>query len=74
MTHPRDQTPSREPRRRFSPVGAIALYGTARAALAAVLYTTALRGTEPLARPELEWWAIALGWVIAESCVVHLHF
>jgi diguanylate cyclase (GGDEF)-like protein len=57
-----------------SPLGAIALYGGALAALAAILWLAFLRGTEPLSTPHLEWWAIAAGWAVAESCVVHLHF
>ncbi len=61
-----------EPRR--SPVPAITLYGLVLAAVAAGLYFAFLRGEPPLAEPHLAWWAIALGWVAAEACVVHLHF
>src|SRR4051794_32990386 len=57
-----------------SPRGAIALYGGGLAALAAILWLAFLRGTEPLSEPHLGWWAIAAGWAVAESCVVHLHF
>src|SRR3954452_17212185 len=59
---------------RRSPVAAISAYGVALAGIAAVLYVTMLHGTEPLDGPHLPWWAIACGWVVAEACVVHLHF
>src|SRR3954453_21480735 len=59
---------------RLTPVTAIGLYGAVLAALAAGLWLAFLRGTEPLSEPHLEWWAIAVGWAVAESCVVHLHF
>jgi diguanylate cyclase (GGDEF)-like protein len=63
------------PRRlRLSPVTAVALYGAALAALAVALFVAFMRDAEPLGEPHLSWWAIAVGWVIAESCVVHLHF
>jgi diguanylate cyclase (GGDEF)-like protein len=62
-----------KPRRR-SPVAAITAYGAALAVLSAVLYVASVRGAEPLASPHLPWWAIAAIWVVAESCVVHLHF
>ena len=34
----------------------------------------ALHGAAPLAEPHLPWWAIAVGWAVAETCVVHLYF
>ncbi len=60
--------------RRRSPSAAITAYGAALAVLSAVLYVAFVRGAEPLATPHLPWWAIAAVWVVAESCVVHLHF
>ena len=33
-----------------------------------------MRGEPPLDDPHLPWWAIAIGWAVAEACVVHLHF
>jgi diguanylate cyclase (GGDEF)-like protein len=61
-----------EPRR--SPVPAITVYGLVLAGVAAGLYFAFLRGEPPLDDPHLPWWSIAVGWVIAEACVVHLHF
>jgi diguanylate cyclase (GGDEF)-like protein len=61
-------------RLRLSPVAAIALYGAALAALAMVLFLAFMHGADPLEEPHLPWWAIAVGWAVAESCVVHLHF
>jgi diguanylate cyclase (GGDEF)-like protein len=73
MSHSPEEAPSQGGRRR-SPVAAISVYGLALAVLAAVLYVTLVRGTEPLAEPHMPWWAIAALWVVAEACVVHLHF
>jgi diguanylate cyclase (GGDEF)-like protein len=61
-------------RPRLSRIGAVCLYGLALALIAAVLFATQLVGEPPLAEPHLPWWAIAIGWVIFESCVVHLQF
>jgi diguanylate cyclase (GGDEF)-like protein len=59
---------------RVSRVGAVSLYGLALAGLAAVLFLTSVHGTPPLAHPHLPWWAIAVGFLLAEACVVHLAF
>ena len=59
---------------RLTPVSAIGLYGAALAALALVLFLAFMRGEPPLDDPHLPWWAIAIGWAVAEACVVHLHF
>src|SRR3954454_22620088 len=61
-------------RLRVSPVAGIALYGAALAAVALALYLAFLRGASPLSAPHLPWWSIVVGWAMAESCVVHLHF
>src|SRR3954470_9816201 len=66
------ETPQEAPRR--SPVPLISLYGCALAVVAAVLYVTVVHGTEPLDHPYLPWWSIAMAWIVAEACVVHLHF
>jgi hypothetical protein len=50
------------------------LYVLSLAALAAAVYVAFVAGTEPLQRPHLEWWLIALAFVVAEACVVHLEF
>jgi diguanylate cyclase (GGDEF)-like protein len=59
---------------RLPPMGGIVLYGAALAALAIALFFGFLHGAEPLTDPQLPWWAIAVGWAVAETCVVHLHF
>ena len=41
---------------------------------AAAIFVTQLQGEPALSEPHLPWWAIAAGWVIFESCVVHLQF
>ena len=50
------------------------LYGAVLAAVAIALFFGSLSGAEPLADPQLPWWAIAIAWAVAETCVVHLHF
>jgi diguanylate cyclase (GGDEF)-like protein len=55
-------------------MGGIVLYGAALAAIAIGLFFGSLHGADPLAEPHLPWWAIAIGWAVAETCVVHLHF
>ena len=74
MNQPIQDAAARGHQRRVSAVHTITLYGLALAALAGVLFVTSLHGATPLADPHVPWWAIALGWVIAESCVVHLEF
>jgi diguanylate cyclase (GGDEF)-like protein len=44
------------------------------AVVALVLYLTFVSGTEPLDDPELSWWMIGVGVIVAEVCVVHLAF
>ena len=55
-------------------MGGIVLYGAALAVLAFAIFVTSVHGVGPLADPELPWWAIAVFWALAETCVVHLHF
>src|SRR3954451_5828650 len=59
---------------RLPPMGGIVIYGAALASIAIALFFVSLHGAEPLTDPHLPWWAIAVGWAIAETCVVHLHF
>src|SRR3954467_11820214 len=59
---------------RVTRIHAIYVYGAALAAAAAVLFATEGKGQKPLADPELPWWAIAVGFLVAEACVVHLEF
>ena len=39
-----------------------------------MLFLAFMHGADPLEEPHLPWWAIAVGWAVAESCVVHLQF
>src|SRR5215212_3257720 len=59
---------------RLSRIGAVCLYGLALAVVAVILFVTRVSGEPPLADPYLPWWSIAVGWVVFESCVVHLQF
>ena len=43
-------------------------------ALAAAVYFAFLPDVEPLTTPHMDWWLIALAFVAAEVCVVHLEF
>ena len=52
----------------------IVFYCAALAAVALALFLLFVHGAEPLADPYLPWWAIAIAWAVAETCVVHLHF
>jgi diguanylate cyclase (GGDEF)-like protein len=74
MTHAVEDLVSGARARRLSRVARVSIYGAALAALAAVLFFTQVHGRPALSEPELAWWVIAVAWVIAESCVVHLHF
>src|SRR4051794_29612624 len=44
------------------------------AAIAATLHVLFVADTAALDDPELSWWVLALGVVVAEVCVVHLEF
>ena len=44
------------------------------ASLAAVAWALFTHGTRPHAEPHLPWWAVALGFAVAEICVVHVRF
>src|SRR5215212_2657583 len=59
---------------RLSRIGAVCLYGLALAVVAVILFVTQVSGEPRQSEPHLPWWAIAVGWVIFESCVVHLQF
>ena len=73
MTSPPEKT-SAPTRRWLAPVTAVYLYGAVLLGLAVVVFVLTVRGTPPLSDPELPWWAIAAGFVVAEACVVHLEF
>src|SRR5205085_1066083 len=42
--------------------------------VAALLFLGPVQGLRPLAHPHIEWWLVALAFIVAERCVVHLHF
>jgi diguanylate cyclase (GGDEF)-like protein len=84
--HPQSEPPTRRmttsseqhavhlPRPRVSRVGAVYAYTAVLAGLAAALFLTSVHEKAPLAAPELPWWAVAAGFLVAEACVVHLEF
>ena len=43
-------------------------------AAATGLFFAVAEGLSPLSKPHLYWWALAPAFVVAERCVVHLHF
>jgi diguanylate cyclase (GGDEF)-like protein len=70
---------SRQPRTRLrlprlSRLGAVYVYTVGLAGVAASLFLSSVHGTAPLADPQLPWWTIVVGFVVAEACVVHLEF
>jgi diguanylate cyclase (GGDEF)-like protein len=50
------------------------LYVAALSALALAAFLGLAHGRTPIASPEVPWWGVALGFVVAEACVVHLQF
>ena len=50
------------------------VYVLALTALAAVAHVLWVADAAPLATPHLSWWMLALGFVGAERCIVHLEF
>src|SRR3954452_9399859 len=70
MSSPADDARSR----RLPPMGGIVLYSAALASIAIAVFFLAVHGEDSLPEPHLPWWAIAVGWAAAETCVVHLHF
>jgi diguanylate cyclase (GGDEF)-like protein len=61
-------------RLKLSDTGAVWLLTGAIAAAAVILHVAFVAGTQPLDDPELSWWMIALGVIVAEVCVVHIAF
>ena len=53
---------------------AVWVYVTALAVVAACGWAFFTHGIEPHAKPDLPWWAVALGFACAEICVVHVRF
>src|SRR5215207_11307864 len=50
------------------------VYVAALAVLAATAWALVTHSAEPHAEPHLPWWAVALGFLCAELCVVHVRF
>jgi diguanylate cyclase (GGDEF)-like protein len=61
-------------RLRLSRAGLVWIYVLALAAAAAAIFFRFAAGAEPLTTPHMDWWLIALAFVAAEVCVVHLEF
>jgi diguanylate cyclase (GGDEF)-like protein len=59
---------------RPSGAGLVWLYVLTLGVIAAASHFSFVVGSDPLARPHLAWWVIALGFIAAEACVVHLEF
>ena len=77
MSSPADVTELRGPpvrRPRLSRDALVWAYVAALAAAAVALWTLTAWGRPALLEPHVAWWAIALGFVVAEACVVHLQF
>lgn len=58
----------------LSRAGFVWIYVLALTAGAAAIYFAFVAGTPPLTTPHMDWWLIAVGFVAAEVCVVHLEF
>src|SRR5690349_3027950 len=61
-------------RPRLFSAGLVWLYVAALSALALAAFLGLAHGRTAIASPEVPWWAVALGFVAAEACVVHLQF
>ena len=57
---------------RLTRAGAIGVYVIALGGLAAALFVAFVHGRRALLEPHLPWWALAVGFLAAERCVVHL--
>jgi diguanylate cyclase (GGDEF)-like protein len=63
-----------EPRRSLRAINPVWWLNLLLVASATVLFFTLARGLPPLATPHIDWWVLAPAFVVAERCVVHLHF
>jgi len=61
-------------RPRLTPAGLVWLYVAALSALALAAFLGLAHGRAAIATPEVPWWGVALGFLVAEACVVHLQF
>jgi diguanylate cyclase (GGDEF)-like protein len=64
----------RRPAIRFTRAIAIWLYVALLTGLAVAAFFAFVRGEPALAGPHVPWWALALGFLVAERAVVHLQF
>jgi diguanylate cyclase (GGDEF)-like protein len=61
-------------RARLQRSSAVWLWVMVLAAAAAAVFLAGARGEAPLVGPHLPWWAMAVGFLVAEICVVHIQF
>jgi diguanylate cyclase (GGDEF)-like protein len=59
---------------RLSRAGSVWLYVVGLAVLAGLVFWRLASDIRPLSTPHVPWWAIALGFVVTEACVVHIEF
>ena len=79
MTSSAAQASGAQARRRRSPLrltraGATWVYVAVLFGLATAAFLAFVHGTAPLVHPHLPWWVLAIGFLVAERCVVHLQF
>ena len=71
-------TPRPEPgapeRARFARINPVWWLNLAIGATALALYFTVIEDLHAIVHPHLSWWGLAVGFLVAESCVVHLQF
>jgi diguanylate cyclase (GGDEF)-like protein len=61
-------------RARVPRAAAVWLWVLALTGVATAVYLVGVHGRAPLVTPHLPWWAVAIGFLVAEVCVVHIHF
>jgi diguanylate cyclase (GGDEF)-like protein len=61
-------------RARVPRAAAVWLWVATLAGAAALVYIAGVHGRAPLVHPHLPWWAVAVGFLVAEICVVHVQF
>src|SRR5919202_3838242 len=64
----------RRSRLRLTRAGAIWIYVAGLFGLATAAFLAFVHGIAPLVHPHLPWWALAIGFLLGELCVVHLQF
>jgi diguanylate cyclase (GGDEF)-like protein len=61
-------------RARFGRINPVWWLNLAIGGAALALFSSAIHDLPPIMGPHLSWWGLALGFLVAESCVVHLQF